>query len=182
MYSRRCKLPARYRKRFRTKRFCSPPPAKYLLRCFLVRQDVARIGGACRIDRHAALINVLNDSILVDYERGAITIAPLFIEDAIVFHHGAFEIAEQRESDAILLGKLAIGRNAVDADAENLCVCSFEFGDISLIRLHLLRSTPGESQYIEGEHNVFLTFKVAELVGLSISGTQAEVWRGLANL
>ena len=59
-----------------------------------MRQDVARVGRAGRIDRDAALINVPNDAILIDHKRGAITIATFFIEDAIVFDHRAFEIAE----------------------------------------------------------------------------------------
>ena len=62
-----------------------------------MRQDVARIRSARGIDRHAAFVDVLNDSVLIDHERGPIAEALLFIENAVVLHHGAFEIAEQRE-------------------------------------------------------------------------------------
>jgi len=128
-----------------------------------VRKNVARIFSAGWIDRDVALVDVLNDSIFIDHERGAIAEALLFIEDAVIFHHGAFEIAEQWKGDAVLGPEFFIGGNAVDAESENLRVGSFEFGDISLIRLHFLRSTTGKSKHIKGEHDVLLAFEVAQL-------------------
>ena len=68
------------------------------------------------------------------------------------------------KSNAILFGEFAVGGNAVYAEAENLCVGRFEFGDISLIRLHFLRSTTGEGQHVNGQHDVFLALEVTELV------------------
>ena len=62
-----------------------------LRRCFLVRQNVAGVLGAGRIDRYAAFIDVLDNSVLINYERGAIAIATLFVKDAVIFHDGAFE-------------------------------------------------------------------------------------------
>ena len=46
-----------------------------------------------------------NDSILIHNERGARAEPALFIEDAVVFDHFAFEIAEQGESYADILGE-----------------------------------------------------------------------------
>ena len=135
-----------------------------LLQRFLVRQDVASILRSGWIDRYVALVDVLNNPVLIDNERRAISVASLFVEDSIILHHGAFEIAEKRESDAILFAELAVGWDAVYTEAKNLCVGRFEFGDISLIRLHFLRSTTGESQNIEGKHDVFLALEVTELV------------------
>jgi len=51
--------------------------------------------------------------------------------------------------------------SAVHADAENLCFRVGEFGDISLIRLNLLRSATGEGQHIKGQHDVLLAFELA---------------------
>ena len=129
-----------------------------------MRQDIAGILGAGWIDGFVAFLDVLNDSVFVDYERRAITIASIFVEDAVLVHDRSFEIAEQRKGDPNLFCELAIGINAVNADAENLCVGSFEFGDISLIRLHLLGSTTSESKYVKGEHDILFPFEVAELV------------------
>ena len=129
-----------------------------------MRDDIACGGGAGWIYGHAAFVDMLNDPVFVDHEGGAIPKALLFVEDAIVLHDGAFEIAEKREGNAILFAEFAVGGNAVYADAENLCVGRFEFGDISLIRLHFLRSTTGESQNVEGKHYVLLALEVTELV------------------
>ncbi len=146
-----------------------------------MRQHVARVFRAGRIDRHVAFVDVLNKTVFVDYKRGAIAVAAFLIEDAILLHDGAFEVAEQRKGDANLLGKLAVSGNAVHTEAENLGIGRFEFGDISLIRLHLFRSTAGESQHIKGEYNILLALKVAELVSLAIRSAQREVWRRVAD-
>ena len=45
------------------------------------------------IDGLVSFLNVLNDSVFVDYERRAITIASIFVEDAVLFHDRSFEIA-----------------------------------------------------------------------------------------
>jgi hypothetical protein len=109
-----------------------------------VGQDVAGIHGAVWIQSLAAFVDALNDPFLVDYEGGAISKLLIFVKDPIVPHDCAFEIAEQWKGDANLLGELFVGGDAVDAEAENLCVAGFEFGDISLICLKFGRSTTGE--------------------------------------
>ncbi len=134
-----------------------------LLRYFLVCQDIAGILGAGWIDRHVTFVDVLDDPVFVDHKGGAVSIATLFVKEPVVFHDCSFEIAEQREGYAVLFGEFSVGENAVDAETKNLSIIRFEFGDISLIRLHLLCSTTGESQYIEGQHHVFLSLKVTQL-------------------
>jgi hypothetical protein len=42
-----------------------------------------------------------------------------------------------------------------------LSLVRFEFGDISLICLHFLRSTTRERQHVNRQHDVFLAFEVA---------------------
>ena len=126
-----------------------------------MRQYVAGFCGGRWIDRHAAFIYVLNNSLLVDDECGSIAEALFFIKDSVIFDHRSLEITEQWKRYTDVLCKTAVGRNAVDADAEDLSLCSFEFSDISLIRLQFFRSTTGESQHIEGQHHIFLSPEVA---------------------
>ena len=140
-----------------------------------MREDVASVGGSSWINRYISFIDVLNDSILVYYKCSAIAEALFFVEDSVIFHHGSFEIAEQWKCDADVLSKAAVGGNAVDADSENLSICSFEFGDISLIRLQFLRSTTGKGEHIDRQYDIFLTFEIAQLVLLSVSGAKREV-------
>lgn len=147
-----------------------------------MRQDVAGIGGTRRIDRHVTFVDVLNDAVLVDHKGRAIAKALRFIKNSVIFHHCAFEVAEQREGKSILLGKFTIGGDTVDAETQDLRVGRFECGDTSLVRLHLLRSTSGEGQNVDGQHHVLLTFEVAEFVSLAIGGPQRKVRRLIAHL
>jgi len=132
-----------------------------LLSGLLVRQYVACFGSGCRIDRYVAFIDVLNDPVLIDYKGSPIPKALRLIEDAIIPHHSSFEIAQQGKRDADVLREAFVGGNTVYTDAENLCFHSFEFGDISLIRLQLLRSTTGKGQNVKSKHYVLLAFEIA---------------------
>jgi hypothetical protein len=78
---------------------------------------------------------VLNDPILIDHKRGSIAKALGFVENSVISDHRSFEIAEQWKRDADVLCETFVGGNAIYANAENQRVGSFEFGDISLIRL-----------------------------------------------
>jgi hypothetical protein len=146
-----------------------------------MRQHITRVGGSSWINRYISFIDVLNDPILVYYKCSTIAEALFFVEDSVIFHHGSFEIAEQWKCDADVLRKAAVGGNAVDADSKNLSICSFEFGDISLIRLQLLRSTTGKSEYIEGKYYIFLSFEIAEFYLLSGRAWKSEVRRSITN-
>src|SRR6476620_2801821 len=137
-------------------------------------EHVTRVDNSRRIDRDVSFVDVLNDSFFIDHEGGAISKALFFVEDAIVSNDSAFEIAEYREGNSNLFCEFAVGGNAVNAHAEDLGVGGFEFGDISLIRLQFLRSTTGERQYVDRQYDVLLPFKIAQLVGLSVGGTQRK--------
>jgi hypothetical protein len=78
---------------------------------------------------------VLDDAFLVYDERGARAVAAFFVEDAVVAHGRAFEIAEQRERDLDVFGEARVGGRTVNADAQNLSFGGVEFGNISLICL-----------------------------------------------
>ena len=127
-------------------------------------QNVASVLSGRGINCHIAFIYVLNDSVLVDDKRSPITEATFLIKDPVIFDYRSLEIAEKRESNPVLFAEFTIGGNAVYADSKNLCVGSIEFGDISLIRLHFLRSTTGEGQYVERQHHILLSLEVTELI------------------
>ena len=110
-----------------------------------MRQYIARLGSGRRIDRYVSFVDVLNDPVLIDYKRSTIPKALRLIENAVVPYHSSFEIAQQGKRDADVLRETFVGGNTIYTDAKNLRFHSFEFGDISLIRLQLFRSTTGKS-------------------------------------
>ena len=85
-------------------------------------QHVTRFDRGCRIDSDVSFVDVSNDAVFVDDERGAISKALLLVEDAVVFDDRTFEIAEERKCNPKLLCKFAVGGNTVYTHAENLGV------------------------------------------------------------
>ena len=84
-----------------------------LLRRFLAVEHVTRFYCSGWIDGDVAFVNVADYSFLIDYEGGAIAEALLLVEDAVVFHDCAFEIAKEGKRDFDLLGKFAVGGDTV---------------------------------------------------------------------
>ncbi|MGD0697496.1 MAG: hypothetical protein ABSB82_21965 [Terriglobia bacterium] len=149
-----------------------------LTAAFLVLHQIARGAGTARINRLVAFLDVLNNSVFVDHERGAIG-KPLFvIQDAIVFGDCSLKVTQQGECQAILLGENFVGRWTVYTHAKNLRTGFLEMGDISLIRLELLRSTSGKSEDVKRQHQILLPQIIAQLHGLPIGVEQREI-RGL---
>jgi len=138
-------------------------------------KDVTGLDDSSRIDRHVSFVNVPDNAFFIDQEGGAISKTVFLVEDAVVFNHSAFEIAEYRECNSELFGEFAVGGNAVDTHSEDLSLVCFEFGDISLIRLQFLRSTTGKGEHIDRQYDIFLTFEIAQLVLLSVRGAKREV-------
>jgi hypothetical protein len=145
-------------------------------------EDVTGINDSGRIDRHVSFVNMLDDAFFIDQEGGAISKALLLVEDAIVFNDSAFEIAEDGKCNSELFCEFAVGGNAVDTHSEDLSLISFEFGDISLIRLQFLRSTTGKGEHVDRQYDIFLTFEIAKLVLLSVSGAQREIRSFISDL
>lgn len=59
-----------------------------------MREHVARLYNASGIDCYISFVDVPNDAFFIDHEGGPISKALLFVEDAVILDHGAFEIAE----------------------------------------------------------------------------------------
>ena len=153
-----------------------------LLRRLLALEYVTRFHDGRWIDRDVSFVDVPNDPFFIDQEGGAISKAILLVKDTIVLDYSAFEITEEWKRYSNLLCEFAVGGNTVYTQAENLSFVRFEFGDISLIRLQFLRSTACKRQYINRQYDVFLSFEVAKLVALSVSGTKREIRGGVADL
>jgi hypothetical protein len=63
---------------------------------------------------------VPDDAFFIYQEGGAIAETLLLVEDAVVFNHRAFKIAEQRKRNFQLFGEFAVGGNTVYTQSENL--------------------------------------------------------------
>src|ERR1051326_7307129 len=150
--------------------------------CFCASKKALKVVVAGCIDSLITFFDVLNDSVFIDHEGRPVTESLVFIEDSIISHYRAFEITEQRKRYGVLFGELAVRGDAVNANAENLGVRGFEFGNISLICLHFLRSTTRKSQDIKGQHHVLITLEVAKFIGLAVGAPERKVWRCLADL
>jgi hypothetical protein len=123
-----------------------------------------------------------DDPVFVYDESGTAANEPLLVEDAVSLDHLSLDIAEQWECHPYVFLEAVVSRVAVNADADDLCVRFFEFGNISLIRLQLFRSTAGEGEHIEGERDVLLSPKIRELDGLSIRVSENEIGCHLPDL
>jgi hypothetical protein len=136
---------------------------------------------AARVNGGGILVDVPDNAFLVHYERGAVGESALFVEDPVFLGNSPLEIAEERVGDLKLLGVFFVGKSAVNADAENLSVGLFEFGDISLIRLELLRSTAGERQNVKRQDDVLLPPEFTELDFLALGVRQSKIRRSVAH-
>ncbi len=112
-------------------------------------EHATRGTGAARVDSILTHVDMLDDTLLVDDKRGAVSELLLLVQNAILFGDGSFEITEEREHQAFLLGKGCVGGSTIDADSQHLSAILLELGDISLIRLELLGSATREGQNVE---------------------------------
>ena len=98
-----------------------------------VLQVVAGLPDAARVDRFAALLDVLDLPVFIDQKRGANGQALVRIQDPVLHADFTFEVAEQWEGDAEVFGKAFVAGGGIDADADDLSVVCFIMCDISLI-------------------------------------------------
>lgn len=125
---------------------------------------------------------MFNDPVFANHKRGAVGEPVSSVQNAVFFADLPLKITEQRKGDANLFSESMIGGNAIDADSENLGTGIFEFGDIRLIRLQLLRSARSESKNIESEHHVLFAQKLAERNRLTVLVWQGEVRSPVAHV
>jgi len=104
---------------------------------------------ARRINRRVTLLYVTDDPIFVYDESRPAADEPRFVEDAVVFNDLSLDVGEEREGHSDVFLKPPVGCIAVNRDAQNLRVTILEVGNISLIRLQLLRSTAREGEHVK---------------------------------
>ena len=142
---------------------------------FLLLDELADLVGAARVNRGRPVFDVLNPALFIQHERGPAGPAALFVENAVLLRDLPLEIAEQGEGQSQVVAEALVGGEAIHADSNDLALSGFEFGDINLIRLELLRSPAGEGKDVKRQHHVLLAPKVAELHGLAGLVGQGEV-------
>src|SRR5689334_4717218 len=100
---------------------------------------------AARIERDRSLLDMLDLAVFIDHKGGAVGHPGRRNQDAVILGHFTLgKVAENRKTEVQLTRKLFLRGSVVCADAKNLCICSFKFGDTSLVRQHFLRSTTGK--------------------------------------
>ncbi len=104
-----------------------------------------------------------NDSTLIDYEGHSVREKVGETEDAVSLGDSFVGITKQRKTGAGLLSKLAVPVLVIQTDPQHLRARSFEFGDITLIRLDLRRSTGRGGTDIKGQNNGLLATEIREL-------------------
>ena len=168
----------------------SPPPllaaerpqswSLFLHGRFSFLQRIANLVGAGGVDRRSPNFYMLDLSFFVYYEGRAITVPVLLVVKTILLGRLPFPIAQQGKGHTDLFRERFVRSKAVHADPQYLSFRCVEFGDISLIRLKLLRSATGESENIKCEYDRFLPAKIAELDGISRSVGERKIRRGIS--
>jgi len=148
----------------------------------LLSRQGAGLNGAGGVDGVGAFVDVTNNAILIDHEGDAVGKEMSESEVTVSLGYLLAGVTQQRESRAGFLGKLAIPFLAVQADPQNLRARSLELGDITLIRLDLLRSTRRGGANVEGQDDGFLAAKVGELDDLAVLVGQGEIRSAVTDL
>ena len=128
----------------------------------------AGLEGARGIKGVRAFLDMANDAVFVDHKGDAVGKEARKIEDAVSLGRLLVDVTQQRETRARLLGKSAVPFLAVEADPQHLRARSFELGDITLIRLDLLRSTGRGGANIKGQDDRLLAAEISELHDLAV--------------
>lgn len=143
-----------------------------------------------RVDSAVTLLDVLHHTVLVDDDVGSLRPLIRFVldvvalEDAVFLQHLLVHVTEQRELDVDLFGEGGVRCGTIHAHAENCGVreVNLSCGYSRLHGLELFRSTTGECEDVNGEHDVFLAFEVAQLHRLPLIAEKGEVRRGVTDL
>ena len=123
------------------------------------------------VDGGVAFFDVLHDAVLVYDDVGALSPLERLIlhvvafEDAVGRQHLFVHVAQQWKFDVDLLRESGVGCGRIHADAEDFRIRCVDFScvDSRLDRLELFGSTTGESEHVNGEQNIFLAAKIAQL-------------------
>ena len=84
------------------------------------------------------------------------------IEHAVLTGNFLFRITQQRECQAQLFGKAAVGRRLVDADSQNLCAGPFEMGKTILVCRQFPRSARRVCVDVKSQNDTALAAEVTQ--------------------
>jgi hypothetical protein len=113
-------------------------------------ERAARLIRASRINGRVTLFYVAYDPVFVYDESRAASYESFFVKDAVSSNHLPLDVGEKREGYTYVFLEALVCGIAINTNAQNLCVALLKVGEISLIRLQLLRSTASKSQHIKG--------------------------------
>ncbi len=147
----------------------------------LVLDQTASLMGAVGVESDLTLFHVADDAFLVDHKRGSVREPVFLVENTVGLRDRPLKVTEEGKIDAFLFRESIVGRRTVHADPQYLRPSLLEFGDISLIRLQLLRSTPGKGQNVERQHDILFSQKITQLHLVSVLIRQDEVGRLVAH-
>ncbi len=148
----------------------------------LFSRQCTGLHGAGGINGIGAFVDVANDAVFIDHEGDAVGKKVGEIEDTVGLGDFFPGVTQEGESGSGFLGKLAVSFLAVETDPQHLRARSLELGDITLIRLHLFRSTRRRGANIEGQDDGFLAPETRELDRLAVLVRQHEIRGVVTNL
>ena len=120
-------------------------------RCWpLLSRQRTGLKGTGGIKGIGTLVNVANNALFIDHEGHTVGKEASETENPIGLGHLFIGVTQQRETRAGFLSKLAVPILAVETNPQHLCARSLKLGDITLIRLDLLRSTRCRGANIKG--------------------------------
>ena len=127
---------------------------------------------------------MLNLSLLVHDESGAVCELGFIVQDAICLRDFALHVTEEWKLDTNLLGEGGVRGRSVNADSQNCRVVEVDLAivDTSLVSLKFLGSTTGKGKDVERQNDVLFAPKIAQLYRGSQMAAQREVWSDVANL
>jgi hypothetical protein len=109
----------------------------------------------------AAAVDVADGALRVNHKRSSFGDTEK-TQHAVLAGDLLFRITQQREREAQLLRKVAVGLRPVDADAQNLSAGAFKNGKTILVCLELLRSARRVGVNIECQDDTALPPEIAE--------------------
>jgi hypothetical protein len=136
-----------------------------------------------RVDRAVAFLNVLDLSLLIHNERGAVRKLELIVQDAVLLRDLPRHVAQQRKLHSDFLGEGLVGGRSVNADAKYRGVFQVDLAgvDTSLVCLKFFRSTTGKGKDVECQYYVLFAAIVGQFHRVSFIAAQGEVRRHVAD-
>ena len=134
------------------------------------------------VESGGAFVDVADDSVLVDHERNSIGEQAREVENSVRLGDLLFGIAQQRKGRAGFGREFPVPFLAVNADSQHLGAGGFELGDISLIRLDLLRSTGSRGAQVESQDDGFLPPEVLKRDHVALLVGQRKIRSAIPHL